>query len=522
MTPNSIDRRTFLKGSTLITSAMLASASAASMSTTGLSRRPNILFIQTDSWDGRILGCMGHPAMRNATPNLDAFAGRGVMFRNAYCNNPVCCPSRASMWSGTYTHHCEGWNNYKGLSAEDPTFRTQLDAAGYRTQAFGKEDYLSGAHTVRARVSAWTRSASITRPQYRMAGPELIPGNAPVIHQKDWDNTAKTVSWLEDAGKSPDAPFMLYLGISAPHPEFRISEKYYNLIDDNGITVPPPDKQDHPVMAYQRAVKNWMHGFSEDIVRKVRRIYYAMCAEVDAMVGEILTALERAGLAHNTYVIFSSDHGENAMEHNQFYIMNFYESSARIPLMIAGPGLPRGREVAAPVSLIDIYPTLMDMAGLACPQGLDGHSLMPELTGASGSTHQWVLGEFHDTSCNTGAFMLRQGDWKYIAYAGQPSQLFNLAIDSDETDNRAEANLSVRADMDAALRGIVDYDAVDARVKTYDRESFSRWRDEERKTGTYRDTMARIFSGWDDLAPELITPWTDNDEARIEAWLRAG
>jgi arylsulfatase K len=512
-------RREFLKKAGLTALATFALGAAPSVRGNGASRRSNILFIQPDSWDGRVLGCMGHPAMPRATPNLDALAARGVLFRNAYCNSPICCPSRASMWSGRYTHHCEGWNNHKGLSEGDTTFRTHLDAAGYRTQAYGKEDYLSGGHTVRARVSAWTRSASITRPQYRMAGPELIAGGEARVHEKDWRNAERAVTWLENAAKSPATPFTLYLGISAPHPRFVTSERYYDLIEGSGVTIPPADKQDHPAMAYQRAVKNWMHGFSEDTVRRVRRVYYAMCAEVDAMMGEILAALERTGLAQSTYVIFTSDHGENALEHRQFYKMNFYESSARVPLIVAGPDVRRGAEVTAPVSLVDIYPTLMDMAGIAQPDGLDGHSLMPQLAEDSIARPDWVLSEYHDTTINTGAFMLRCGDWKYIAYVGQPPQVFNLKDDPEEVMNHAETAPAVVADMDALLRRIVDYEAVDAKVKAYDRDAFRRWRDEERTARTYGETMARIFSGWDDLEPADVVPWTAEDEARIEAWL---
>ena len=297
------------------------------------------------------------------------------------------------------------------------------------------------------------------------------------------------------------------------------SERYYDLIEKTGVTIPPADNQDHPAMAYQRAVKNWMHGFSEDTVQQVRRIYYAMCAEADAIIGETLAALERTGLAESTYVIVTGDHGENTLEHRQFYKSNFYESSARIPLIVAGPDVRRGAEVAAPVSLVDIYPTLMDMAGIAQPDGLDGHSLMPELTGGSAARPDWVLGEYHDTACNTGAFMLRRGDWKYVAYVGQPPHLFNLADDPDEVTNCAETAPAVVAEMDALLRRVVDYEAVDAKVKAYDRDAFTRWRDEERTAGTYEETMARIFSGWDDVQPGDIVPWTKDDEARIEAWL---
>ena len=490
----------------------LHSASAAG------SRKPNILFIHTDSWDGRALGCMGHPAMSGATPNLDALARRGTLFRSAYCNNPICCPSRSSMWSGQFTHHCEGWNNYKGLSENDPTFRTRLDAAGYLTQTYGKEDYLSGSHTIRARVSAWTRSADIFRPQYRMRGPEIYHNQEPRIQSRDWEDVDRCIQWLHNHS-SERTPFLLYLGIRAPHPAFETSERYLSRIESDGVTIPPADKEDHPVMRYQRIVKNWMHGFDDDTVREVRRIYYAMCAEVDTMVGAVLSALDREGLSDSTYVIFSSDHGENAMEHRQFYKMNLYESSARIPLIIAGPSVTAGEEVENPVSLVDIYPTLMDMAGIESPEGLDGHSLIPELTGSKSDRPEWALSEYHDTSCNTGAFMLRRGDWKYIAYAGYDPQLLNLKEDSDEIANLAEVKPDKVQEMDALLRSIVDYEAVDAKVKDYDRTSFAKWRRKMKETGKYSETMARIFSGFDNLQPSDIQPWTDEEEERLVHWM---
>jgi len=483
--------------------------------------RPNIVFVQCDSMDGRAIGCAGHPAVKNATPNLDALARAGVLFRNAYCNNPICCPSRASMWSGQYTHHCEAWNNYKGLSESDPTFRTRLDAAGYLTQTFGKTDYLSGHHTIRARVTPWTRAANIRRPAYRMGPPRVLEDNTARVHQMDWTDVDRSIQWLREVAGPDERPFMLYLGIRAPHPGFTTSRRYLELIDESAVNVPPLDEQYHPVLDYMRTVENWEHGFSDETVRKVRRIYFAMIAEVDAMVGRLMEAVEQLRLAEPTYVIFTSDHGEMAMEHRMFYKMTMYEASARVPLIIAGPDVRKGVEVAAPVSLVDIYPTLMDMSRLPQPEGLDGHSLYPELTGRPGDRPDWVLTEFHGTACNTGTFMLRRGDWKYIVYVGYEPQLFNLRDDPDEVRDLAKARPDVVKQMDAQLRRIVDYEAVDAKVKDYDRRSFRQWRQEQLAAGTYEQTMARVYSGWDDLADEQVTPWTAEDEAAIQRWLDA-
>jgi arylsulfatase K len=208
-----------------------------------------------------------------------------------------------------------------------------------------------------------------------------------------------------------------------------------------------------------------------------------------------------------------------AMEHQQFYKMTFYEASARIPMIIAGSGIPHGVISENPVSLIDIYPTLMDLAGRQCPAGLDGHSLLPELLGGKCQRPDWVFGEYHDCTSCTGQFMLRRGDYKYIAYASYEPMLFNLAQDPDEMNNLAGSKPEIVCDMDTRLRAIVDYNAVDAKVKAYDRASFRAWREEHKRIGDYDKIMAFTFSGWDRLKDRQETPWTPEREQLIINWL---
>ncbi len=168
----------------------------------------NILLIECDSMDGRAMGCIGHPALKRATPHLDALARQGALFRIAYTNNPICCPSRASMFSGLQTHRCEAWNNYKGLAPGAPTLMDRLAAAGYCTKTLGKTDYVSGGHSQRARVSAWTRSAGIERPNYREAAPEILDRDEPRVHASDWQTAAQAVAWLKEHGAG-GKPFFL-------------------------------------------------------------------------------------------------------------------------------------------------------------------------------------------------------------------------------------------------------------------------------------------------------------------------
>lgn len=483
--------------------------------------KPSLVFIHTDSWDGRLLGCLGHPALKGATPNLDALAASGTLFRQTCSNNPICVPSRSSTWSGQYTHHCEGWNNYKGLEPGTPTFLDQFTKGGFRTKVLGKTDYLSGKHTIRARVSPWTRSANLLRPNYRMEAPELIEDRSPRTMAKDWADVDAACRWLAEEAPRGRDPFFLYLGIRAPHPPFLTSRHWLDRIPEDAVDVPPADENPHPSLAYQRVNKNWQHGFSDDQVRFVRRIYFAMIAEVDAMVGEVLRALRAALPKAPVHVVFSSDHGEMAMEHRQFYKCSLYEPSVRVPLILQGPGVRAGATVDRPASLVDLYPTFMDMAGLPCPAGLDGHSLLPEARGEPSKRPDWAFAECHDSSCNTGFFMLRRDGWKYLVYAGSPPQLFRPDEDRWEIRDLAPSRPDKVAEMDRLLRSIVDYEEVDRRAKAHDRAAFRKWRDEQRAAGTYAENMSRVFSGWDRLPDAEVQPWTADDERAIEAWLGA-
>jgi len=486
---------------------------------------PNIVFFMTDSWDGRAMGCQGHPAMGRATPNADRLAARGTLFRNAYTSHPICCPQRANMWSGLYTHHCESWNNYKGLEPGTPTFKTFLEGAGYRFGSelggFGKHDYLSGRHTQLARVSAWTGPADLPLPvNYRPAPPVVTDERDKRRHGGDWRRLDQALEFLGDRAEDRER-FFLYLSLSLPHPAFRTNQYWLERIDVDRVTMPPPDQDSHPVMAFQQRAKHWLHEFDEELVPRIRSIYYAMCAEADGILGELLDRLEQLGLAEDTVVVFASDHGENNMEHRQWYKMNMYESSVRVPLIAAGPGLARGQVLDNIVSTIDLFPTFLEVAGLEPPGCLDGESLLPLLTGRTTESRDSAFAAFTGTTLNTTAWMLRQGPWKYIAYPGHPPQLFNPDADPDEVRNLAPARPDVVKTMDAELRRTCDYDEAHARCQAYNRESFRAWRARVKAHGirmreygmdvenaTYEQAMGNIYVGF---GPE--------HEAMLEAWL---
>ncbi len=493
--------------------------------------RPNIVFIHAESMDGRKMGCMGHPAMRRATPNLDALAEDGVLFTNAYTNCPVCNPSRASMFTGKYPHHYDCWNNHEGLHEDVPILRDTLERAGYRTAMIGPLDYAWGRHSIRDRVGSWTRSAEIMRPISRTPMPVVHDGDP---WARDWELTWQAIDWIREAGRH-QRPFMCYLTTGLVHPAFVATRRAMELIDESEIDIPPDlgplEATEHPVMRYMRVTKSCDRELSERLVREIRHIYFAMIATLDEVVGRVLGALEDFGLADSTYVIFSSDHGEMAGEHNQILKRSMYEPSVHEPLIIRGPGVRGGATVDTPVALIDLYPTVMDMARThyedycndeRYPESIDGESLMPQLTGDAPRERDWVFSQYNGDRCCTGTYMLRRGPWKYVAYVGYPPQLFNLDEDPWEVNDLADERPDVVEEMDGILRANFDYEAIDARAKAYDRENFTAWREERLADGTYREMMTHIYSGFDRQCIENLVPWSDEDEAQIEAWLARG
>jgi arylsulfatase A-like enzyme len=486
-------------------------------------KRANIVFIECDSMDGRAFGAMNCAPLKQATPVLDGMAKNGVLFENMYSNNPICCCSRASMLSGQYTFHCHGWNNYKGLPKSRPTLFSELECSGYHTGIFGKTDYVSGEHTIRARVTAWLRTANLRLPEYNMGPPEILDSRERRVNKRDWEHADQSLVWLRE-NSGTGKPFFLYLGLNLPHPEFRTSNYYLDKIDLKAITIPPKDTYNHPVMEYQRISKAWSHGLDPETVKKVRAIYYAMIAETDEIVGEVVKTVKDLGISGNTYIIFTGDHGEMNMEHEQFYKSNMYEPAVRVPLLVTGPDVKKGLRVNRLVSLIDIFPTLVSLAGIetGAPLGtpLDGHSLAPELLGYGSDLPNRVFSEYHDCSVNASTSMLREDEWKYIAFAGgYEPLLFNLKDDPGEINNLACKLPEKAAEMKKILYGISNLDEVAAHVKEHEQDSFRVWRHEQMDAGTYYKNMARIYSGWDYIKAEDAQPWTEENEKKVIAWL---
>ena len=453
------------------------------MSTTN----PNILVIHCDSMSGTAMRWVGHPAA--CTPNLDRLAQRGVGFTNNYCNSPQCVPSRASLVSGRYTHSIGAWNNFKGLEPGDPTLFEDARRAGYQLGLIGRNDYRSGSHSLGARVLAWARSAGINLPEKKRPRAIVETEASRRVRNHDWDQVDAAGEFFEEQSNE-DAPFFCWLGFCQPHPMggYTTSPHYLKNIDPDAVTMPTHDPLEHPVCRHSSVAKHTFDPLPEEETLAVRRHYLGMVAEVDAMVGEVLQNLEKAGLADNTVVVFFSDHGDMQLEHRQWLKNSFYEPCARVPLIMAGPGIAATGDCEDLVSLIDLRPTLCEIMDRRPPAECEGRSLGPALSGRP-LPPEPVLTQYHSNMMCTGGFMLREGDWKYVAYA-------------------------VRAEMDSRLRQMVDYEDVDRLAKVEDRQCFRGWRRavEDEK---YREALTGLWRGFEQEHFNHIDRWLEEGEDAV-------
>jgi len=431
------------------------------------SQRPNILIICTDQQNWWMNSFNGHPIVR--TPNLERLAGRGANFRRCYSNSPVCVPARASLMSGRYPSDVEAYDNGAPFDGRVPTFANLARDQGYFCTTTGKLDLCSGkdygmegdelghGHDVSPDVTAFFRNP-ICRKE-GMGGPEpsLVREGPPGDRVK----MEVTRSFINERSRDLGRPWLAWTGWGAPHNAYRCAQNILDSYPFDQMDLPyfPGDWQDteHPVMQMTRYHRCCTKPFPEDKVRGYRAAYYGMITEIDGLVGELIASLEETGQIENTVVIFTSDHGDMMGEHGIFQKNAPYDACARVPLLIAGPGLPKGKVVDTPVSLVDLYATIVDLAGGPELDGVRGHSLLP-LAHGDASRHPYAYVELNTERLLTGVFSIIQGDWKYNYWVDYPDQLFNLKEDPGEWCDRARDSKcrDVRSLMRELLFQIVD------------------------------------------------------------------
>jgi choline-sulfatase len=407
-----------------------------------------------------------------STPALDRLAASGVVFDSAYCASPLCAPSRAALLTGRLPSETGVYDNAAELRASEPTFVHALRAAGYDTCLSGKMHFVGPdqLHGFEQRLTTdvypadldwtpdWRLPSSERLPWYHTMESVLEPCECAASLQMDYDDEVahRAVRKLRDLARARERPFFLCVSFSNPHDPWEVRSEHWSRYPDVSLPAvgPIPRSQADPHSLRLRDMAGIDDvSLSDDQIRRARHGYYAAISYVDELIGSVLSTLSSTGLADDTVVVFTADHGELLGERGLWYKMSFFEPSARVPLIVSAPGLIRPHHVEEPVSLLDLGPTLLELCGIDDA----GRSLL------SGEPRD-VVAEYLAEGVNSPAVMLRRGRWKYIRCEDDPDQLYDLESDPHELTNLAPSEPALCAELRAAVDSRWDLQALKAAV----------------------------------------------------------
>ena len=410
--------------------------------------RPNIVFIMSDQHNAAFMGCAGHPIVR--TPNLDGLAKQGIRFANTYCPYPLCAPSRAGFMAAQYPGDIGVYDNSGSyfFNTQTPTFAHGLGAAGYEAVLCGRMHFgpFDPFHGFEKRIHgdlgrAFTREIQ-GEGHYRTNGQTHyaveVSGYGKTGGQS-FDQSVAHAACDFIASRAPaDRPYALVVGFFLPHNPLICDKEDF---DQYMAQIPPQEPESAAYLnSLHPAMKKWRERRGVDTLtpeqnRRGLAAYCGLTTELDCNIGGVLSAIQSSPQADNTIVIYTSDHGDMAFEHGMWWKSSFYEGSVKIPLIFSWPGhFLQNRTLDAITSLIDMGPTLLDLAGGDPLPDVSGKSFAPMLSGAPmpGWPNE-VFAEYGGLLGDHPACMIRTGPWKLNYYAEFDScQLFNLDRDPGE------------------------------------------------------------------------------------------
>ncbi len=462
-------------------------------------KRTNVLFMISDDLN-TYLGCYGDP--RAKTPNIDKLAARGVKFEKAYCTFPLCGPSRNSFLTGLYP-------NSSGIVANSQVFRQTVPKQVSLPQAFRQQGYFAArigklyhynvpnsigtdGHDDPGSWEMEINPAGVDRLEEMPKIFSLVSNQfggvlswyaSPKSEEHHTDSMIATeAEWvLERCAKQKDRPFFLAVGFFRPHTPY-VSPKtpYFDMYPEDKMPVVKgvaEDQADLPPAALTNRRKE-QDAMTDAQRRQALQAYYASISFMDAQVGKVVNALDRLGLTENTVIVFTSDHGYLMGEHGLWQKLSLFEGSVHVPLLMVAPGVSKkGAVVKTPVSQIDLYPTLTELAGVKAPANIQGESLVPLLKDANAKSRGWALtqvmrgnvarpGVIAPTEgVNRGFFgySLRTSRWRYTEWdegnkgkelydhEKDPKELTNLANVSEHAATVAELSKQLQVAVKASL-----------------------------------------------------------------------
>lgn len=412
--------------------------------------RPNVLFIAIDDLNDWV-GCLqGHP--QALTPNMDALAARGTLFVNAHCQSPLCNPSRSSLLTGLRPSTTGIYGLAPGIreverTRQHVTLPQTFQDAGYHTYTCGKI-YHDGSIKPKDRpreFATWGPAPGMGRPAQRFA---KLPGTPHPL--MDWgpfpDKAEDAADYkiasaaMEALQEAPaDKPFFIACGFRLPHVPCFAPPEWFAKFPMETLQLPPvaeDDRADTPRFSWYlhwKLPEPRLQTLKElDEWKPLVRGYLASTAFMDHQIGRVLQALQATGRADNTIVVLWSDHGYHLGEKQITGKNTLWECSTRVPLIFTGPGVTPKAVCARPAELLDIFPTLLDLAQLPARKDLEGLSLVPQLRDVQAPRERPAI-----TAHNPGNFSVRSEHWRYIRYADGSEELYDRGQDPHEWKNLA-------------------------------------------------------------------------------------
>ncbi len=502
---------------------------------------PNILVVMADQLAPHFTSTYGHWVVR--TPHLDALAERGVRFDAFYCHSPLCAPARYSMLSGRPVSEIGAWDNAAEFPSSIPTFAHHLQTAGYRTILTGKMHFVGPdqLHGFEERLTTdiypadfawtpnWCRPTERIAKWYHNMDPLSEAGPAITTHQIDYDEEVgytarrKLLDLARDHHRhGDDRPFCLVASFIHPHDPYVARPEWWNLYNHDNIDLPDP-VDPGSLDAHSKRIRAGIEadtvGCTDEQVRNARHGYYANTSYVDDWLGTLTATLTETGLADSTVVIFTADHGDMLGDRGLWYKMSFHERSARVPLVMAGPGVAHGK-VPNAGSHLDILPTLLDIATDGndwseldvSRHDLEGRSLWPLATGDTDNTSE-AIGEYTAEMTSRPILMIRRNNLKYIHCDTDPPLLYDIDTDPLERTNLADdpAHAGTARDFAAEVARRWDFDDITDRVVA----------SQQARHAIHRATAAtKGLVSWDHLpANDVANHYVRNHQDAVETAL---
>lgn len=420
--------------------------------------RPNFLIIMVDQLSGTLFP--DGPAAFLQAPVLARLAEESARFNANYCASPLCAPSRAAFMTGQLPSRTGVFDNAAEFPSSIPTFAHHLRRLGYLASLAGKMHFVGAdqLHGFEERLTTdiypadfgwtpdWTKPDERIDWWYHNLASVTGAGTAEMTNQLEYDNEVAHFAkqrLFDLARKGDGRPFCLTVSFTHPHDPYVMRKRFWDLYDDDDIPMPAPAPPYEAHDPHSRRIlescdfRRFVVG--DEHIRRARRAYFAAISYVDEKIGELLETLSLCGFAENTVVVFTSDHGDMLGERGLWFKMSFFEPSVRVPLMIKAPGRWSGCSISEPTSLLDVLPTLVELAGGALadiPTPLDGRSLVA-LASGNAEPGRRVAAEYAAEASIAPMVMLRAGSFKYIHAEPDPPLLFNTENDPGERVNLA-------------------------------------------------------------------------------------